>query len=75
MPNASNVPRLALSAREAAQALSLSERSLDTLVAAGAVPIARIGRRRLFPVTALQRWLDDQTTNDVLGEKGVGDAG
>jgi excisionase family DNA binding protein len=35
------------------------------LVATGAIPAARLGRRQLrFPVADLQRWLTEQTHND-----------
>jgi excisionase family DNA binding protein len=55
--------RLALRADEAADALGISPRTLAAMVAAGTIPYTRIGKRNLrFPVAALQKWLDGQTT-------------
>lgn len=55
--------RLALTAAETADALGISERTLASMVSAGTIPFTRIGARNLrFPVVALQRWLDSQTT-------------
>lgn len=55
------VPKLALSAREAAEALSVSERQLWALTRDGVIPAVRLGGRVVYPVAVLQRWLEQQT--------------
>jgi excisionase family DNA binding protein len=50
---------LALRPRDAARALNISERSLWQLARDGGVPCVRVGRSVLYPVAALQKWLDD----------------
>jgi excisionase family DNA binding protein len=52
-----SVPKLALTVREAGEALGLSPRSVQELVAAGAIPVVRHGRRVLIPVEPLRDWL------------------
>ncbi|MBI1335872.1 MAG: helix-turn-helix domain-containing protein [Phycisphaera sp.] len=52
-------PRLALRADEAAKALGIGERLLWSLTASGEIPHARLGRAVVYPVLALQRWLDE----------------
>jgi len=55
--------RLALRADEAADALGLSLRTLMGMVERNEIPHSRIGARNLrFPIAALQRYLDGQTT-------------
>jgi len=50
--------RLALSAREAAAAVGLSERSWRRADGAGRVPLAaRCGRRKLWSVSIIRAWL------------------
>lgn len=48
--------KLLLTRPEAAQALSISLREIDRLIAAGKVYSRRIGRRRLVPLEALRRF-------------------
>lgn len=53
-----------LSRTEAAKALNLSERMLDTLTEpAGPLKPVRIGRRVLFAPAVLQRWIAAQTAD------------
>ena len=59
--NAATVPKLALSIEEASEALALSPRTVEKLVRLGQLPVVRVGRRVLLPVSALQAWLDSQT--------------
>jgi excisionase family DNA binding protein len=60
-PAAGTVPRLALSVRETAEALGISERTLAAAVQAGTAPPSFLfGRLRLFPVRSVERWLQDQ---------------
>ena len=55
------VPKVALSVAEAAEAMSLSPRTIEAMVKAGELPTVRVGRRVLLPVAALSTWLDEQT--------------
>jgi len=55
------IPKLALTVREAGEALGLSHRSVQDLIAAQALPIVRCGRRVLIPVDGLRAWLRQQT--------------
>ena len=49
---------LALRPREAARALSMSQRTLELLVKAGnGPPCAVVGRMRLYPIDGLRAWL------------------
>ncbi len=52
------VPRLALSKREAAEALGVSVDFFDEQIA-HELRMVRRGRRRLVPVRELERWLHD----------------
>jgi hypothetical protein len=54
---AQHVARLALSKREAAEALGVSVDFLEEHVLMD-VRVVRCGRRRLIPVCELERWLD-----------------
>lgn len=58
-PEAEPVEKIALSAKEAAQALSLGERTLWALTNSGQVPAVRIGRKVLYPVHLLREYLTD----------------
>lgn len=52
---------LALRPREAANSIGVSERTLRTLVAVGAIQPAKVGRCTLFPVDELRRFLAAST--------------
>lgn len=55
--------RLLLSAREAAQSLSICEKSLWNVTRPrGDLPCVRIGRRVLYSVDDLRCWIDEQKT-------------
>ncbi len=54
-------PKLLLDAREAARALSICPRTLHTLTASGRIPAVRLGRRVLYPLAALQKFIDVET--------------
>lgn len=54
------IERLALSLDETAEALGLSRRKLQQLIAAKELPVTRIGRRVVVPVDALRKWLADR---------------
>ena len=60
-------PQLGLSMGQAARAIGISERSLWTLANSGRIPHKRIGRRIVFSVDELRRWLaaaEQQGTSD-----------
>lgn len=71
-------PRLALSAREAAEALGVSERLVRQLTAEGRLPHVRLGAsensRVIYPVAAIEAWLLEQSgiepTDSVKKEAG-----
>ena len=60
--------RLALRLREAARALSVSERTLWEWTQHGDVPHVRRGKTVLYPVDALRRWLDEQARMKTAAE-------
>lgn len=61
-PEKTETPRLLLSRDEAAKALNVSVRMLDTLTEpAGTLKPVRIGRRVLFSPAELQRWINAET--------------
>ncbi len=54
-------PKLLLSARDAAKALSISERTLWGLTAPrGPIPCVRLGGRVLYSPESLRRWIAGQ---------------
>ena len=60
------IPRMALSKAEAAAALGVSVDFLEEHVM-GELRIVRRGRRRLIPLSELQRWLDESSAR-TLGQ-------
>jgi excisionase family DNA binding protein len=52
------MPKLLVSAREAARLLSLSERTLYSLTKAGQFPVVRVGRSVRYRVADLQAWIE-----------------
>jgi excisionase family DNA binding protein len=57
IPPATAPLRLALRPREAAKALGIGERLLWSLTSRGLLPHARVGRRVVYPIPALEAWL------------------
>ena len=55
------VEKLSLRSREAAQALSISERTLWSLCQRNEIPHVKTGRVVLFPIASLKQWLEEQT--------------
>ncbi len=51
-----SVPKFLVSRRDAAQSLSLSLRTLDSLIAGGKLTVRRIGRRVLIEPAELERF-------------------
>lgn len=71
---AAEPPTLLLTARDAAKALAISEKTLWTLtVPRGPIPAIRVGERSLrYSVTALSKWIDSQpmATAEANGQGG-----
>lgn len=68
-PEKLDSPRLLLSRLEAAKALNISERMLDTLTEPhGPLKPVRVGRRVLFAPSVLQRWIDTETSLAVTND-------
>jgi hypothetical protein len=62
---ASNVEKLLYSRREAAQALSLSIRSVDYLITTGRLASRRIGSKVLIPAGAIRRFAREDHPESV----------
>jgi len=60
--NSNGPQRLALTASEAAKAIGIGKRLLWSMTNRGDIPHARIGRRVIYPIAALEAWLDAQAT-------------
>ena len=56
MPSNSETAKILLTRHEAADALSISIRTLDTLLARRELQTRRVGRRRLIPRAELERF-------------------
>ncbi len=68
LPKPPNVPRLALSATELAESLSVSLAHLEKQ----SLPHVWLAKRRLYPIAQMQEWLAQQTVwpereNDPTG--------
>jgi hypothetical protein len=59
--------KLLVSRREAAQVLSISQRSLDYLVATQRLPTRRIGGRVLIPMVDLRRYASSDHPERIVG--------
>lgn len=70
-PDRASLPpgRLSLRPREAARALGVGERLLWSWTNAGRIPHVRLGRAILYPVPALERWLEEQTETNAITAK------
>ena len=51
-------PKLALTVEEAAEALTVSTRTVERLIAKGELPSRKIGARRVIPLAALNEYLN-----------------
>ena len=60
MPNNQLPKKLLLDPREAADALSISERHLWSLTASGSIPCIRIGRSKRYFVDDLREWIAEK---------------
>lgn len=61
--------KLLLTRKESALALSVSLRTIDTLLACGELTARRIGRRRLIPRTELERFARRDHETSLKGKK------
>lgn len=64
MPTATaSVPKIGLTREEAAEAMGVSSRTVDTLIADrdSGFPVARIGSRVVIPVRELTAWLTERS--------------
>jgi excisionase family DNA binding protein len=61
--------RLAVGAREAAAMLGVSERHLWSMTHRGEIPRVKCGRRTLYPVTLLQKWLEREAAAQAGGPR------
>jgi excisionase family DNA binding protein len=55
------VQRLALPSKEAAAALGIGTRLLWEKTQTGEIPSVKIGARVVYPVSALEKWLNEQS--------------
>lgn len=63
---------LALSPRDAAKCLSISERTLWSATAPrGPIPAVKLGNRVLYPVAGLQEWLTRSANEQLQEESGA----
>jgi excisionase family DNA binding protein len=53
---------LLIGVREAARLLGIGRDTAYTLIREGRLPAIHIGRRVLVPRAALERWIDDETS-------------
>lgn len=60
MNDASAIDRLLLTAREAAQLLAISERTLWQVAKDGGIPVVRIGRSVRYAASDLRDWIERQ---------------
>jgi excisionase family DNA binding protein len=66
--SAARVPRLALSQEEAAAALGVSADFFAEWIR-HELRVVRRGRRRLYPVTELQRWLEEGASRPLEADR------
>lgn len=59
---------LAYNATQVAAALGVSRWTVYRLAGEGRIPSARIGRRRVFPKVAVDRWLAEQAAASLAPE-------
>ncbi len=68
-------PALLVDLRTAAKMLSISTRTVWQLAADGALPCMRIGRRLLFPIAALERYVEEWTVASPQTDHRIGIGG
>lgn len=60
-PEVETIPKIALSVREAAIAVGVSDRTIHQLIKDGELPSMRIGTRQLIPTDVLREWCRGRT--------------
>jgi len=65
--------RLLLRPEEAARVLGIGRSKLFELLAAGELPVVRIGRSTRIPAPALQRWVEQHTAGAPVDPPAMGD--
>ena len=65
LKNEPEIPCLAMRTRDAAKALSISDRLLWEWTNKGVVPHVRLGTAVLYPVDSLREWLQKQAKENV----------
>jgi len=63
--------QMLLRAEEAARALGIGRSKLYALLAAGELPVVRIGRSTRIPAAALERWVEERTAAGCVGTAGA----
>jgi len=66
----SNVPKLALTREETAQAIGVHPITISRLTERGLIRPSRATRRPLYPVTEIERFLRDTASKPVEAGKG-----
>ena len=66
--------QMLLRAEEAARALGIGRSKLYALVAAGEIPVIRIGRATRIPAAALERWVEERTVPGAASTSALGPA-
>lgn len=67
--NDTSIPKLALSPREAATAIGISERLMDQLIKDGKIPYCKINTRTLIPVDSLREYLRQGVEEQAANKK------
>jgi excisionase family DNA binding protein len=60
-----NHPKMLLTSREAAELLSISERTLWTLTKAGSIAVVKIGGSKRYAISDLERFIANQTHHET----------
>ena len=63
--------QMLLRAEEAARALGIGRSKLYALLAAGELPVVRIGRSTRIPAAALERWVEERTAAGTAAAPGA----
>jgi excisionase family DNA binding protein len=56
--------KLTISVREAAAMIGVSQRTIWSLAKSGELPVVKIGTRRLFQISALERFIKEHSTTE-----------
>ena len=56
---------LAVNVKELGKLIGLSSDTIYTLVSQRRIPHVKVGRRVLFPVKAIEKWLDENTIDAI----------